>query len=194
MADDVTEDQIKKEKQIIRQTVSEKKLKKKNPINEIKNIIKNMNKILKVQSKILLAELNVLLELEQQLHSSHPVSPSTLDSSTKKLKKIMNDLMYILHTEKEKVIDPFNHFLKEKRSIMKKLRKRSHQATITFEDISKDIETFTEPQELRLYFAGLSRYSQKIAKNARDITHLTSNIESILHFHKKKRHAFQKTI
>lgn len=170
------------------------KREKKSVITEMKNITKNMSKIMKAQSKIVLYEINVLNVLEDMLTSHKPISAKVIDSIIKKLRESIKKLMYILQTEKESIIDPFNHFLKEKRTVMRKVKKTGRKRTITFDDISRDIETLTKPSELRIYLSGLNKYARRITKDAKDILDLYTHMEDILHYHKKHRLKFQKTI
>jgi len=170
------------------------KREKKSVITEMKNITKNMSKIMKAQSKILLYEINVLNTLEDMLTAHKPISTKVIDGIIKKLRESIKKLMYILQTEKESIIDPFNHFLKEKRTVMRKVKKTGRKKTITFDDISRDIETLTKPSELRIYLSGLNKYARRITKDAKDILDLSTHMENILHYHKKHRLKFQKTI
>jgi len=172
----------------------ELKREKKSVITEMKNITKNMSKIMKAQSKILLYEINVLNTIEDMLTSHMPLSAKAIDAAIKKLREAIKKLMYILQTEKETIIDPFNHFLKEKRTVMRKVKKTGSKRTITFDDISRDIETLTKPSELRIYLSGLNKYARRIAKDAKNILDLSTHMEDILHYHKKHRLKFQKTI
>jgi len=172
----------------------ELKQEKKSVITEMKNITKNMSKIMKAQSKIVLYEINVLNTIEDMLTSHMPLSAKAVDVTIKKLREAIKKLMYILQTEKESIIDPFNHFLKEKRTVMRKVKKTGRKRTITFDDISRDIETLTKPSELRIYLSGLNKYARRITKDAKDILDLATNMEDILHYHKKHRLKFQKTI
>ena len=149
---------------------------------------------MKAQSKILLYEINVLNALEDMLTSHKPISAKAIDATIKKLREAIKKLMYILQTEKESIIDPFNHFLKEKRTVMRKVKKTGRKRTITFDDISRDIETLTKPSELRIYLSGLNKYAKRITKDAKDILDLSIHMEDILHYHKKHRLKFQKTI
>lgn len=159
---------------------------------EIRGITKSMNKIMKSQSKILLNELNVLASIEQMVKQSKLMTLKSIQNASKKLQAVIAKVMHILHTEKEKVIDPFNKFLKEKRSVLKLVKKRGQQKKITLADIGRDIETLTESFELHLYVSSLEKYKKKIAANAKDITPLASHIETILHRHKKNRKKFQR--
>ena len=162
-------------------------------VKEIRAIVKNINTILKTQSKILINELNILSSIEQ-LMKSEKFSHKEIDQAIDKVKNVIADLVYILQTEKERVIDPFNKFLKEKRTALRLAEKRGRQRQITLDDISRDIETFTEPFEVKLYISTLGKYANKISSDAQDIPELTRHIETVLHYHKKKRHDLQKAL
>jgi len=160
----------------------------------VKDVVKNMNKIMKTQSRLLLQEINALSALEREIKNGKVLSAQKLSREGEKMHDLVDKLMHVLHLEKDLVRDPFNKFLKEKSTSGRKAKIRGKQWKITLDDISRDIETFTEPFELRIYLSTLSKFNKKLAKEARGIHALTKHLETVLTEHKKKRKTLQKKL
>ena len=97
----------------------------------------------------------------------------------------------LFRAEKEEVIDPFNKFLDQKRSLQKRVvAYRERRTTLSWKEMARDVWSMTQPHEVQEYHALLLKY--KIPLDARAERFFGQALQSSVAVARKKHFSLQK--
>ncbi len=134
-------------------------------------ILEEQKHILAQQKKFLIAEYKTLLDVKKAvlgnttgikgfIQKKGYYNVGAVQRAFIDLKKNYEGVYSTLIGENERVIKPFNKYLKSERTMIKKLSKYEDNAEITYYDVSRDLQTMTRADEVRLYFDTLDSMLQ----------------------------------
>ena len=137
-----------------------------------------LNKLLDILNQIIIKQKKILEEEVEQLEKIKRVMvPEKNDEE--KLLDIFSRLNNLQRKEKEEFIDPFNKFLKKKKSVNKKIKELLTKDKITISDVKKDLRKFTRTSEVTEYASSLNRLSRKNPKMFKNPTKFISFISNV---------------
>ncbi|MEM4327737.1 MAG: GGDEF domain-containing protein, partial [Candidatus Woesearchaeota archaeon] len=120
---------------------------------ELARIVNSLAELITREQANLDIELDVLQSLER-------AGKEELEWLKTKLAAAASNLYQLVYEEKSRIVEPLNKFLKEKISVVTKLKRLvSKYKKITLADIKKDLRTLTTPEEVLEYLSRLHAYS-----------------------------------